>query len=1300
MASKSVLLRLNQLVIPAIIVLSVASFYLQNQIEARYREEIGKSLDTVLDTTAQSLMTWNTKERSATLTWANTPQLRSIAKKLADQYAGEESFDLVHGDAQKTLRKWLLPVIQGKGYRGYFIIGPGDINLASSRNGNIGEVNLLAERGDFLERLRQGETVLSMPIKSDVVLKDALGTPLREQNSMFVGAPIIGGKNEIVALLTFRLDPAQDYYPILARGRIGQSGESYTLSQDGTLLSQSRFRDQLVDLGLLDNSQLATLNLKIVDPGVNLLDKPDAGVPMDQRPRTKMAKGIYNQNQGHDWIGYRDYRGVEVIGSWQWVDGLGYGITSEIDVDEAFSVLLLTKKVITLFTVAVSLLLLGLMVLFNKGQRDLVKSETQIRTLIDNLPSFVYVKSLSGGLSLANKAILSLKRNHNVPDNASTTIAFSSDIADFMNEKDGDVVENQCPIEFKQPLEIDYEKRTYLTTKFPLLDEGGVIFGIGAIHTNITDLVSTQDQLAEQELYLRAVLDNAAEGIITADPRGVILSFNKHAEKLFGYRPDEVIGCNLSILMPKDIARQHDRYLRAHKEIGTTNVIGQGREVKGLRKDGTNFPALLSISEVFTGNGCIYTGIIHDLSDLYEATDSLEKLNQDLERRVAERTKEADFANLAKGEFLANMSHEIRTPLNAVVGLSHLMGKTDLSVKQLDYLQKIEGASRSLLGIINDILDFSKIEAGKLDIEVVDFCFDDVLSDLRSLVANKISDKNVELLFDVDNELPSHAMGDPLRLGQVLLNLANNAAKFTDNGEVVLAVCVVSETDKEIEVNFAIKDSGIGMTTEQQAKLFTAFTQADSSISRTHGGTGLGLTICKQLIELMGGDISLSSEQGKGSVFSFSLAFLRSSKTESLPDIVDAIKNIRVLVVDDNEISLDVIGRMLSEYTPYVTTASTAEKAIEILEAGGQCDLVLMDFSMPGMNGIQAAENIKRSVQISKIPVILMMSSFDESHIVDDQHSSMLDGFLSKPVLSSTLMRAIYNQLDKGSIRSTYSVTSNTSTGANYNLESTILIVEDNDLNQQIARELLEDKGVTVAVADNGAVAIEMLEVAHYDLVLMDIQMPVMDGYTATQKIRENVRFKDLPIIAMTANAMKVDVERCHDVGMNDYIAKPIDPEKVFTTIEKWLAKATVVKPTQLDIGVSNRIRAADTDDNLRIAFELEGFDTTQGVQRVGNKWHRYRELLTLFVENYSDAIKNVRELVNQKQYHEAIRCVHTLRGIVGNVSAEALYDVLCELDVCLQNGDLASLPGLIDKSDILLAQAVTRIEGLSQEKC
>ena len=438
---KKLFSKFNIFIIPIIVALSFISFYLQEQIDANYRNEIGKSLNTVLDATSQALLTWSNKERAATLTWAHTTQLQSITTELAEQYKQQQGVDLVHGSAQKTLRQWLLPVIQGKGYRGYFIIGPGNINLASSRDSNIGDINLLADKADFLRRLWSGETVLSAPIKSDVVLKNKLGTPLKEQNSMFVGAPIRNDEGDIISLLTFRIDPAQDYYPILERGRIGDTGESYSLSQAGILLSRSRFNEQLAKINLLKNNQLATSHLRITDPGVNLLTNLKEGTPYKQRPRTKMAEGIFNLGKGHDWYGYRDYRGVKVIGSWHWVNELGYGITSEIDTEEAFSVLTFTKTVITLFTIIVSLLLIGLTIIFNKGQRDLVKSETQIRALIDNLPSFVYAKSISGSLTLANKAILSLKRHHNLPSDASPTIAFENHIAAFMSEKDSEVVD-------------------------------------------------------------------------------------------------------------------------------------------------------------------------------------------------------------------------------------------------------------------------------------------------------------------------------------------------------------------------------------------------------------------------------------------------------------------------------------------------------------------------------------------------------------------------------------------------------------------------------------------------------------------------------------------------------------------------------------------------------------------------------------------------------------------------------------------------------------------------------------------
>lgn len=1288
MKSNKLLPGLNLFVIPIIITLLIVSFYLQKQIEGSYRNDIGKSLDTVLESTVQALLTWSTKERSATLTWANTAQLKTIAEELAQQYANHKGTDLVNSRAQKTLRKWLLPVIRGKGYRGYFIIGPGNINLASSRDGNIGHINLLAESSEFLNRLWDGETILSIPIKSDVVLKDSLGIPLKEQNSIFVGAPIRDAKNEIIALFTFRLDPTQDYYPILERGRIGETGESYALSREGVLLSRSRFNDQLTELDLLQRNQPATLNLQVTDPGVNLLTQRSEAFPFEKRRRTKMAVGIYEKGQGSDWVGYRDYRGVSVIGSWRWDDRLGYGVTSEIDIEEAFSTLVFIRMIITLFTIAVTLLLIAMVFIFSKSHRDLVKSETQIRLLIDNLPNLVYLKSLDGGLVLANKAVNALKRSKTLPSNASVAISFEDGVADFINEKDGAVVDSHKPIEFKQPLQINKKEKTYLTTKFPLLDECEELFGIGGIHTDITDLVEAKKQLADKELYLRTIMESAAEGIITASANGIVLSFNRYAEKLFGYKPDEVLGKNVSMLMSGDVAELHNGYLEKHIETGISYIAGMGREVLALRKDGVEFLVHLSISSVEIENEKIFTGILHDLTDLYDARSSLEELNQDLEQRVLARTEEAELANKAKGDFLANMSHEIRTPLNAVVGLSHLLGQTNLDAKQRDYLSKIGRSSRTLLGIINDILDFSKIEAGKLDIEVVDFCFDDIFVDLTTLVAEKIYHKNVEMLFDVDKNLPTFVQGDPLRLRQILINLTNNAEKFTENGEIVLAVKVLPRMNNEIWVEFCVKDSGIGMTEEQQNRLFSAFTQADTSTSRVYGGTGLGLTICKQLVQLMGGEMSLHSKPGEGSVFTFTLPFLDSKKEMKDKYLDDRMNDIRVLVVDDNETSLNVISSMLEEFTSAVKATNSATKAIEILQAGEEYDLVLMDFKMPGMNGLDASESIKNSADISRIPIIIMISSYESSNVLDKRYESILDGFLSKPIMPLVLKETIQALLTGDEGRLSYAVASDKNR-KEYHFNSRILVVEDNKINQQITQELLESTGAIVSVAENGEVALNMLAEENFDLVLMDIQMPVMDGYTATQKIRENPKYNCLPIIAMTANAMKSDIDRCFEAGMNDHVAKPIDPEKVFSAIEKWSAN-------QKEHGKNESTDHMEVQgEDVFTPFVLDGFDTSEGVRRVGNRWHRYRKLLLGFRDEYLTVVGAIADLTDQKKIDELSALTHTLKGVAGNISANVLYNALCELDDGLQDQRFDDLPMLAAKVEGCLVQALAVIAKL-----
>ncbi len=753
-----------------------------------------------------------------------------------------------------------------------------------------------------------------------------------------------------------------------------------------------------------------------------------------------------------------------------------------------------------------------------------------------------------------------------------------------------------------------------------------------------------------------ATLESATLGIAFIRDR-IIVRANSRLDELFGFERGDQIGQPTRIWYPDDESHAGGAAVYEQLARGETHQ----REQQLRRKSGELFWCRLSGRAVQVGD--LSRGTVWMLEDVTERRQT--------EGEIQQARQKAEEATEMKSMFLANMSHEIRTPMNAIIGLSHLALKTQLNAKQRDYVSKVHNAGTSLLSVINDILDFSKIEAGRLDLETIDFAMDQVISTVITLTAQKAHDKGVEFLAHVSSAVPESLRGDPLRLGQVLTNLVNNAVKFTERGEIRLTVDVLERTDEQVQLRCSVRDTGIGMTREQAAKLFQPFTQADMSTTRTHGGTGLGLTISRRLVEAMGGRVWLESEPGGGSTF-FVTVWLGAPKGAG-KGVPERLAGLRMLVVDDNPAAREILQEPLQTLASRVDMVASGPEAIAAIkrqDAAEPYDIVFMDWCMPGMDGLQASRRIKSDSSLNHQPAIVLVTAFEE--VREKAEGLHLEGFLAKPVTKSMIVSALMNVFAKpGPSGVTAGAAGEEESGRL--LGARILLTEDNEINQQIAIELLGGAGATVRVANNGREAVETLldgpQPTPYHLVLMDLQMPEMDGYQATARIRGDGRFASLPIIAMTAHATIEERQRCLAAGMNDHVSKPIDPGALFETLGHYHrpagagdAGSTPLAAAPHDAMSSGRSTEERHAEEATLP-SVEGLDTSDGLLRVAGNRVLYLKLLRQFADQQSNAPDRIEECLATGDHDAAERLAHTLKGVAGNLGAGAVQAAAAEFE-------------------------------------
>lgn len=1305
-------------------------------------ESVEDDLKFVLSGTSDNLKSW-IADRKGYLSILATEEF--ISERTEELMRLPSSLQtLSSADSQSSLREFFAKRGAQFGELGYFIVDRTGTTLASSRDSAIGQSNIIAnERPDLLRLAFAGETVFVPPVENDALAHRDPNWPVYMRDLiMFFIAPIRNDAGDVIAVLAQKHGPADGLTRILQHGRLGASAETYAVNDAGQLLSSSRFTQTLREIGLIKPSEAESTTISVRDPGGDLTQGYRVEGDFDDRPLTLMAESLSALSKldgspeqvaiQSNLDGYRDYRGVDVIGVWQWDPELGFGLTTEIDYREAIqSYENLETNILSTALAALVLVLFATLMTLNIGQRatsfmqrsndeleaevearteKLRKSKDQFKNLLESTPEPIIVTNQDGGILMANRRALEL---------------FEYDFEDMIGLK----VEALIPTHYARDhvrlrqgyfanasvREMGKDRELTALTKSgreipieislsPIESDSGLL--VAAAIRDISERKAAEEERRRISERLDAALVGANAGIWdwSAETNEVITG--EIWATMLGYTPDELdkrFGNSIDrfskLVHPDDLAVSMD-LLQQHLE-GKTDLYKA--EFRMRTADG-QWKWILDIGKAperdKNGLATRMVGIQLDIDDTKAMQDEL---------MVAKEA--AEEATRAKSDFLANMSHEIRTPMNAIIGMSYLALQTELSPRQQDYIDKINTAANDLLGIINDILDFSKVEAGKMDLDPVPFNLEETMSSLSSMMQPKIQEKNLEFMIHLDPQVPTGLLGDQLRLSQILINLVNNAIKFTEQGEVIVWVetesetvqsetiqseTVQSETAQCIRLHFAITDTGIGMSPEQCGKLFQSFEQADASTTRKYGGTGLGLSICKKLTELMNGKIWVESESGKGSTFHFviELGVAEDAATKRLELDAD-LRGLPVLIVDDSPTARQIMRQTVESLTFEPIVASSGAEALELVvrheERGYPFRLALVDWKMPEMDGIEFNDRL-RQFNLNHPPKVILVTAYDTPEMIRKAGGSVA-GVLSKPINTSSVFDATMMALGK-SVALTHTKSTEDSdekiaisvSGAN------ILLVEDNEINQQVAIELLERAGMSVDVADNGQMAVEKVNKNRYDIVLMDLQMPVMDGFEASRAIRVDHQFDSLPIVAMTANAMSGDRERCLDAGMQDHVAKPIDPPKLYHALVEWITPRD-------GLGDFDPTDQKATEDHSEFEIpEFNGLDKREGLARLGGNAKLYRDLMFRFAKEQRNTPESIAQLIAESDLETAERLAHTLKGVAGNLGAKEIQTRAAALESYLNRQNIDSAQAELPKLEWVVGTLVADIQAYQAE--